>query len=62
MSKSNIMSKSNQFNQFDFGHLSDSEIELVELLVKHQHGFSKMDELKRFLNKLFFNESNSKRV
>ena len=59
------MSKSNnfyQFNQFDFGHLSDSETELVVLLIKHQYDFSKMDEFKRFLKRLFFNVSNSKRA
>lgn len=59
------MSKSNnfyQFNQFDFGHLSASETKLVELLIKHQHDFSKMDEFKRFLKRLFFNVSNSKRT
>ena len=56
-----VKNENYQFYEFNFGKLSDSENNLIELLAKHKDNFSKMNELKRFLSKLFFNESNSKR-
>jgi hypothetical protein len=59
------MSKTNnsyQFSEFNFGQISESELNLVELLVKHQYDFPAMDELKNLLERLYFNESNSKRA
>ena len=48
-----------EFKPIEFNNLSESEIKLLDLLIKHQKDFSEMKKLKSFLKELFFQDDKS---